>query len=184
MGYLGMMVSPLPPSQAHLSSSSRSVNWLIIDFLFCFSLVVDSGAMGSYVFFYLSGLYPLPATNQFLLSSPYFKSITFKNPLLGTKVRLLSDGNFGRDGFVYVKVWDSLWWGVRCLLIFGGFCRAWKSTENHINQIVISNGIYLLLPRLPPHHMLLVLSILPLLQTLPPVLIPLPRATRRLRVRS
>ncbi|KIP07755.1 glycoside hydrolase family 92 protein [Phlebiopsis gigantea 11061_1 CR5-6] len=30
----------------------------------------DSGAMGSYVAFYLAGLYPLPATRQFLLSSP------------------------------------------------------------------------------------------------------------------
>ena len=36
--------------------------------------------MGSYVAFYLAGLYPLPATKQFLLSSPYFPSISFFNP--------------------------------------------------------------------------------------------------------
>jgi putative alpha-1,2-mannosidase len=40
----------------------------------------DSGAMGSYVAFYLAGLYPLPATDQFLLSSPYFPQISFFNP--------------------------------------------------------------------------------------------------------
>jgi putative alpha-1,2-mannosidase len=36
--------------------------------------------MGSYAFFNLAGLYPLPATRQFLLSSPYFPSISFYNP--------------------------------------------------------------------------------------------------------
>ena len=39
--------------------------------------------MGSYVAFYLAGMYPLPATRQFLLSSPYFPSISFKNPVFG-----------------------------------------------------------------------------------------------------
>ncbi|KAJ7274823.1 glycosyl hydrolase family 92-domain-containing protein [Mycena rebaudengoi] len=52
----------------------------------------DSGAMGSYVFFYLAGLYPLPATKQFLLSSPYFPEISFFNPLFKktTKIQTIN----------------------------------------------------------------------------------------------
>ncbi|KAF9259619.1 glycoside hydrolase family 92 protein [Marasmius fiardii PR-910] len=42
------------------------------------------GAMGSYAAFYLAGLYPLPATKQILLSSPYFPSISFFNPLFNS----------------------------------------------------------------------------------------------------
>ncbi|KAK1229538.1 hypothetical protein PQX77_007364 [Marasmius sp. AFHP31] len=61
----------------------------------------DSGAMASYVFFYLSGLYPLPATRQFLLSSPYFPSISIRNPFLDRTVTIESN-NFG-SGRVYVK---------------------------------------------------------------------------------
>ncbi|KAJ7051298.1 glycoside hydrolase family 92 protein [Mycena amicta] len=68
----------------------------------------DSGAMGSYAFFYLAGLYPLPATNQFLLSSPYFPSISFTNPLL-KKTTTIKVVNFsgnpadGTGGKVFVK---------------------------------------------------------------------------------
>ncbi|KAK7014456.1 hypothetical protein VNI00_019350 [Paramarasmius palmivorus] len=61
----------------------------------------DSGAMGSYVVFYLIGLYPLPATRQVLLSSPYFPSVSFTNPVLGTTTTIKST-NFG-EGNIYVK---------------------------------------------------------------------------------
>ncbi|KIY66915.1 glycoside hydrolase family 92 protein [Cylindrobasidium torrendii FP15055 ss-10] len=61
----------------------------------------DSGAMGSYVFFYLAGLYPLPGTKQFLLSSPYFPSISFFNPLFNTTTSIVSH-NFG-GGNIYVE---------------------------------------------------------------------------------
>ena len=44
----------------------------------------DSGAMGSYVVSYLAGLYPVPATRQYLLSSSYFPSISFFNPIFNT----------------------------------------------------------------------------------------------------
>ncbi|KXN83541.1 hypothetical protein AN958_01250 [Leucoagaricus sp. SymC.cos] len=44
----------------------------------------DSGAMGSFAAFFLAGLYPLPATEQFLLSSPFFRQISFLNPLFKT----------------------------------------------------------------------------------------------------
>ena len=65
--------------------------------------------MGSYVAFYLAGLYPLPATRQFLLSSPYFSSISFNNPVFGnaTTIRVKNfSGNpaSGTGGKVFVKV--------------------------------------------------------------------------------
>ncbi|KAJ8488173.1 hypothetical protein ONZ45_g14058 [Pleurotus djamor] len=68
----------------------------------------DSGAMGSYVSFYLAGLYPLPATKQFLLSSPFFKQISFFNPVLRTTTTIRSKGFNGNPidgtgGSVFVK---------------------------------------------------------------------------------
>lgn len=69
----------------------------------------DSGAMGSYAAFYLAGLYPLPATSQFLLGSPYFPQISFRNPTLGTTTTIKTknfNGNpaDGKTGNIYVKV--------------------------------------------------------------------------------
>ncbi|OJT03625.1 hypothetical protein TRAPUB_5653 [Trametes pubescens] len=68
----------------------------------------DSGAMGSYVAFYLAGLYPLPATRQFLLSSPYFREITFQNPVLKTTTTIRANGfrgnpKNGTGGHVFVQ---------------------------------------------------------------------------------
>ena len=65
--------------------------------------------MGSYVAFYLAGLYPLPATRQVLISSPYFPEISFFNPIFGKKTTIRSK-NFkgnpadGSGGTVFVKV--------------------------------------------------------------------------------
>lgn len=69
----------------------------------------DSGAMGSYVAFYLAGLYPLPATRQFLLSSPYFREISFQNPVLKTTTTIRANGFHGNPkngtgGHVFVQV--------------------------------------------------------------------------------
>ncbi|KAF8153388.1 glycosyl hydrolase family 92-domain-containing protein [Crassisporium funariophilum] len=67
-----------------------------------------SGAMGSYAAFYLAGLYPLPATQQILLSSPYFPQISFFNPVFNTTTTIVSK-NFsgnppdGTGGNVFVK---------------------------------------------------------------------------------
>ncbi|KAH9903165.1 glycoside hydrolase family 92 protein [Cubamyces lactineus] len=68
----------------------------------------DSGAMGSYVAFYLAGLYPLPATRQFLLSSPYYAEISFRNPVLNTTTTIRANGfrgnpKSGTGGHVFVK---------------------------------------------------------------------------------
>ncbi|KAI0697371.1 glycoside hydrolase family 92 protein [Cytidiella melzeri] len=68
----------------------------------------DSGAMGSYVAFYLAGLYPVPATRQLLLSSPYFPEISFFNPTFGSTTTIRAK-NFvgnpanGTGGTVFVK---------------------------------------------------------------------------------
>ena len=72
-------------------------------------LLPDSGAMGSYVAFYLAGLYPLPATGQILLSSPYFPQISFRNPVLNTTTTIRANGfrgnpTDGTGGHVFVKV--------------------------------------------------------------------------------
>lgn len=70
---------------------------------------LDSGAMGSYAFFYLAGLYPVPSTRQLLLSSPFFPSISFTNPILDTTTTIIAR-NFtgnpadGTGGNVFVKV--------------------------------------------------------------------------------
>ena len=68
-----------------------------------------TGAMGSYVAFYLAGLYPVPGTRQFLLSSPFFPEISFFNPVFG-KTTTIKSKNFkgnpadGTAGTVFVKV--------------------------------------------------------------------------------
>lgn len=65
--------------------------------------------MGSYVFFYMLGLYPLPATRQFLISSPYFRQVRIRNPFLHTITTINAlgfEGNpvNGMGGKIYVKV--------------------------------------------------------------------------------
>ncbi|KAF9060398.1 glycoside hydrolase family 92 protein [Rhodocollybia butyracea] len=51
-----------------------------------------SGAMASYTSFALAGLYPVPATRQILLSSPYFPSISFFNPLYNSTTTIKANG--------------------------------------------------------------------------------------------
>ncbi|KAI0672078.1 glycoside hydrolase family 92 protein [Trametes maxima] len=90
----------------------------------------DSGAMGSYVAFYLAGLYPLPATRQFLLSSPFFREISFRNPVLGTTTTIRSNGfqgnpKSGTGGRVFVesvKI-DGKPWYSTCFIDWDAFTR-------------------------------------------------------------
>ncbi|KAJ3019459.1 hypothetical protein NUW54_g78 [Trametes sanguinea] len=88
----------------------------------------DSGAMGSYVAFYLAGLYPLPATRQFLLSSPYFPEISFKNPVLNTTTTIRANGfrgnpKSGTGGHVFVKSVkiDGKSWKSNCFIEWDAF---------------------------------------------------------------
>jgi putative alpha-1,2-mannosidase len=65
----------------------------------------DSGAMGSYVAFNLMGIYPLPTTKQFLVSSPFFPRITIHNPLYDSRTTIISHNFDGHDGRnIYIKV--------------------------------------------------------------------------------
>ncbi|KAF9059872.1 glycoside hydrolase family 92 protein [Rhodocollybia butyracea] len=67
----------------------------------------DSGAMGSYTVFLLSGLYPIPGTKQFLLSSPFFPTVAFSNPLFNTTTTIKAVNWAGNPpdgvGTVYVS---------------------------------------------------------------------------------
>jgi len=68
----------------------------------------DSGAMASYAFFYLAGLYPVPATQQYLLSSPFFPEISFFNPLFNSTTTIKASGfqgnpTTGTGGHVFVE---------------------------------------------------------------------------------
>ncbi|KAJ3490419.1 hypothetical protein NLI96_g1434 [Meripilus lineatus] len=90
----------------------------------------DSGAMGSYVAFYLAGLYPLPATRQFLLSSPYFSQISFTNPIFKTTTTIRAT-NFkgnpkdGTGGTVFVKSVkiDGKPWKSTCFIDWDAFIK-------------------------------------------------------------
>ncbi|KAF9229643.1 glycoside hydrolase family 92 protein [Gyrodon lividus] len=90
----------------------------------------DSGAMGSYAVFYLAGMYPLPATNQFLLASPHFPKISFFNPLLNTTTTIVAK-NFqgnpqdGKGGHVFVKsvTIDGQPWKSNCYLDWDVFTK-------------------------------------------------------------
>ncbi|KLO11779.1 glycoside hydrolase family 92 protein [Schizopora paradoxa] len=67
----------------------------------------DAGAMGSYVAYSLLGMYPLPATRQTLISSPYFPSFAIYNPFFDTTTSFIAHGFEGNPldghGKVYVK---------------------------------------------------------------------------------
>jgi hypothetical protein len=64
--------------------------------------------MGSFATFFLAGLYPVPATRQFLLSSPHFSQISFNNPAFN-KTTTIRSKNFsgnpadGIGGNVFVE---------------------------------------------------------------------------------
>ncbi|KZV84438.1 glycoside hydrolase family 92 protein [Exidia glandulosa HHB12029] len=55
----------------------------------------DSGAMAALLVFHLLGLYPIPATRQLLLGSPFVSSYTLRNDVLGTTTTV-SVKNFDR----------------------------------------------------------------------------------------
>ncbi|KAG5341467.1 hypothetical protein C0989_010224 [Termitomyces sp. Mn162] len=52
----------------------------------------DSGAMASLLVFHLLGLYPVPASTQLLIGSPFLSSFTLHNNLLGTSTKFSVNG--------------------------------------------------------------------------------------------
>lgn len=75
------------------------------------------GAMASYAVFLLAGLYPVPATKQYLLSSPSFPSVSFSNKLLNTTTTIKAINWAGNPpdgvGQVYVAVNIQYLWARR-----------------------------------------------------------------------
>ncbi|KAI0767764.1 glycoside hydrolase family 92 protein [Fomes fomentarius] len=107
----------------------------------------DSGAMGSYVAFYLAGLYPLPATRQFLLSSPYFPQISFRNPVLNTTTTIRANGFKGnpKDGnggtvFVQSVKIDGKPWRSNCYIDWDAFTRGSLIEVQLTDDINVSCG--------------------------------------------
>ena len=89
------------------------------------SILSDSGAMGSFVVFHLAGLYPVPATRHFLLSSPFFPSVSFFNPLFKTKTTIRAK-NFSPQA-IFVKV-------RRCVSLLGG---EWILTLTGLQSVTV-----------------------------------------------
>ncbi|KAF5368241.1 hypothetical protein D9757_011215 [Collybiopsis confluens] len=105
----------------------------------------DSGAMGSYAVFILAGLYPVPATRQFLLSSPFFPSISFTNPLFNSTTTIKAINWQGNppdgSGTVYVAnvTVNGQPWQSNCYLDWSHF----SSTTDTTIELTLSNNISL-----------------------------------------
>ncbi|KAI0055360.1 glycoside hydrolase family 92 protein [Artomyces pyxidatus] len=105
------------------------------------------GAMGSYAFFYLAGMYPVPATRQLLLSSPFFPSISFSNPVFN-KTTTIKARNFqgnpanGTGGTVFVKsvTIDGKPWKSTCFLEWDVFEKGSTVELELTNDITMSCG--------------------------------------------
>jgi len=83
----------------------------------------DGGAMGSFAVFHLAGLYPIPATRQFLLSSPFFPSVSFFNPLFDSKTTIRAN-NFSPEAiFINSVTVDGKHWKSNCFLEWDMFVR-------------------------------------------------------------
>ncbi|KAG8753286.1 hypothetical protein FRC12_011598 [Ceratobasidium sp. 428] len=88
----------------------------------------DSGAMASFAAFYLVGLYPLPATRQVLVSSPWFPTVNITNSVTGATTTINAVGFKGnpsgsQTGNIFVqniKV-NGKTWGSRCWLDWSVF---------------------------------------------------------------
>ncbi|TFK21045.1 hypothetical protein FA15DRAFT_646146 [Coprinopsis marcescibilis] len=107
----------------------------------------NDGAMGSYAAFYLAGLYPLPATRQFLLSSPFFKQISFHNPVFKKTATIKAIGFEGNppDGtggkvFVGSVTIDGKPWHSNCYIDWDVFEQG-STVDLHLtDDISVSCG--------------------------------------------
>ena len=54
---------------------------------------VDSGASGSFIAFAMSGLFPVAGQNVYLISPPFFESVSYKNAITG-KTATIRNVNF------------------------------------------------------------------------------------------
>jgi len=79
--------------------------------------------MGSFVVFHLAGLYPVPATRHFLLSSPFFPSVSFFNPLFKTKTTIRTKNFSPQAIFVNSVTVDGRPWKSNCFIEWDVFVR-------------------------------------------------------------
>ena len=52
----------------------------------------DSGAMGAFLAWSMAGLFPNPGQNVYLIGSPFFRRITFTNPITGANAAIVANG--------------------------------------------------------------------------------------------
>ncbi|EJU00163.1 alpha-1-2-mannosidase family protein [Dacryopinax primogenitus] len=63
----------------------------------------DSGAMGAYAVWASLGFFPVAGQNTYLLSTPLFRSVTFTNPVTGTKATITANNWDGATTNKYVQ---------------------------------------------------------------------------------
>ncbi|KIK62122.1 glycoside hydrolase family 92 protein [Collybiopsis luxurians FD-317 M1] len=88
----------------------------------------DSGAMGSFAVFLLAGLYPVPATRQYLLSSPFFPSISFFNPLFNSTTTIKANNWGGSAVYVSNVTVNGIPWPSTCFLDWSHFSASTDTT--------------------------------------------------------
>jgi len=80
----------------------------------------DSGAMGSFLFFAVVGLFPVAGQNVYLISAPFFQSVSVRHPLTGrtATTRVVAGWDDGAYDSVYVQSvmvngqpWTKSWVG-------------------------------------------------------------------------
>ena len=78
----------------------------------------DSGAMGSFLFFSMIGLFPVAGQNVYLISPPFFEEVSIKNPLTGNTATVRNVGFDPSYENVYIqnatvngKSWTKSWIG-------------------------------------------------------------------------
>ncbi|EPS96935.1 hypothetical protein FOMPIDRAFT_62080 [Fomitopsis schrenkii] len=85
------------------------------------------GAMGTWATFLLLGLYPIPATRQYLLSSPWFPKVSFYNPVFNSTTTMIVHGFDGNPAngtgqiFVQNVTVNGEPWNSTCFLDWSAF---------------------------------------------------------------
>ncbi|KAK7742299.1 hypothetical protein SLS53_004443 [Cytospora paraplurivora] len=81
----------------------------------------DSGAMGSFVWFSMAGLFPVAGQDVYLISAPFFRSVSVAHPLTGrtASVVVVEGWDPGRES-IYIqdvtvngRPWTKSWFGHR-----------------------------------------------------------------------
>lgn len=124
--YIGDEQAFLPVYQYHYSgrpalSAKRAHYYIPSQFNTTFSGLPgndDSGAMGSFLVLSMTGIWPVPGQDVYLISVPFFKEVSIRNSITG-KVATIRNINFDpeyksiyiqsvkRDGKPWTKNWFS-----------------------------------------------------------------------------